>query len=401
MNPTQSASRLEGRHFLSGENIVVEIGERKISDIRVLEDGHGRRLPWIGPGLVDLQVNGYAGLDFNAPDLDAEVVQRITQALWQEGVTSYLPTVITNTDHETERSLRTIASARLEEELLKRTIAGIHLEGPFISPEDGPRGAHDRVHVKAPDWGLFKRWQEAAEDSIRIVTLSPEWPGACGFIERCVGSGVIVSIGHTAATPEQIRDAVAAGASMSTHLGNGAHPSLPRHPNYIWEQLAQDGLWACVIADGFHLPDSVLKVVLRTKGPNALLVSDVTSFGGMRPGEYTTHVGGRVILARSGRLQLADDPNLLAGSAQPLRIGVEHLTNSGLCGMGEAWEMASSTPGFAAGLPSGSGLKAGAPADLVRFVRVEGRLEVEHAYKAGRRVAGCKPQEKEEGWTTP
>ena len=401
MNSTQPANtKIEGRHYLTGEEITVEIREGKIWDVRVLESDH-RRLPWIGPGLVDLQVNGYAGLDFNAPDLDAEAVQRITQALWREGVTSYLPTVITNTDHEIERSLRTIASTRSEDELLKRTIAGIHLEGPFLSPEEGPRGAHDKVHVKAPDWGLFKSWQDAAEGGIRIVTLSPEWPGARRFIERCVDSGVTVSIGHTAATPEQIRDAVAAGASMSTHLGNGAHSSLPRHPNYIWEQLAQDDLWACVIADGIHLPDSVLKVVLRVKGPKALLVSDVTSFGGRGPGEYSTHVGGRVVLTRSGRLQLAGDPNLLAGSAQPLRVGVENLTNRGLCSMGEAWEMASRAPVFAAGLPSEPGLKVGAPADLVRFVPVEGRLEVEHAYKAGHRVVGSKPQERERGWTIP
>ena len=143
-----------------------------------------------------------------------------------------------------------------------------------------------------------------------------------GFIEKCAGAGVTVSIGHTGASPEQIREAVKAGATMSTHLGNGAHVQLRRHPNYLWEQLAHDELSACIIADGFHLPDAVMKVFLRVKGPRAMLVSDAVYLSGLAPGTYETHIGGKVVLTPEGRLHLAGNPDLLAGATETLAGGV-------------------------------------------------------------------------------
>jgi N-acetylglucosamine-6-phosphate deacetylase len=378
---------IEGNHFRTGEQIILHIQGGCIAEIGLAEDENSEPVPWIGPGLVDLQVNGYGGMDFNSVPLDEQLVQRVTRALWREGVTTYLPTIITNSDEAIEEAMRTIAQARSEDAFVKRTVAGIHLEGPFVSAEDGPRGAHDRAYVKAPDWSLFQRWQEAAEGCIEIITLSPEWPGSTAFINECVESGVTVSLGHTAATPEQIREAVAAGARMSTHLGNGAHPTLPRHPNYIWEQLAQDDLWATVIADGFHLPESVLKVVFRVKGPKAMLVSDAVAFSGVEPGEYDTHVGGKVVLTPEGRLHLADNPELLAGSAQVLRQGVEHLLRSRLSSFPEAWEMASIRPASFMGLPAGSGLSVSAPADLVVFNRADnGEVSILRTYENGELV---------------
>ena len=375
--------RIVGRHYLTGDAVEVAFEGGRIRGIRPPEGRVPENAARIGPGLVDLQVNGYAGLDFNSGALEEEHVRGITRALWREGVTTYLPTVITNTDRAIEGALRTIAMACANDDRMARAIAGVHLEGPFISREDGPRGAHDKAHVKAPDWGLFERWQDAAEGRIAVVTLSPEWPEAAGFIRRCVESGVLVSVGHTAATPGQIREAVAAGASMSTHLGNGAHPTLPRHPNYIWEQLSQDGLWACVIADGFHLPDSVLKVVFRTKGRKALLVSDAVSFAGMEPGEYEAAVGGRVTLSPAGRLFLAENPELLAGSVLPLRSGVEKLAGAKLLRLTEAWDAASVGPASFLELPQASGLAPGAPADLVELDCSGGRLHVLRTHKAG------------------
>jgi N-acetylglucosamine-6-phosphate deacetylase len=349
-----------------------------------LHGGHG--VEWIGPGLVDLQINGFRGMDFNTLPVSEDLPGQLTRELWKEGVTSYFATVITNEVPAIEACVRAIAEACARDPDAAAGIAGIHLEGPFLSPHDGPRGAHDRRFVRAPEWGLFARWQKAAEGRIRILTISPEWPGAERFIRRCVSSGVTVSIGHTAATPEEIQSAVAAGASLSTHLGNGAHLVLPRHPNYLWEQLAQDALRACIIADGFHLPDSVIKVILRVKGANALLTSDAVYLSGLKPGRYTTHIGGKVILTPEGKLHLAANPGLLAGSAQMLRLGVEHLVRAGLADLGEAWEMASTRPAFALGLPSRRGLRPGAPADLVVFTRSKDRLEIQETYKAGRKV---------------
>jgi N-acetylglucosamine-6-phosphate deacetylase len=380
---------VEGLHFQSGARTVLKIRDGRIAQVLSGPTSPtSGDLPFVGPGLVDLQVNGYGGMDFNSTPLDGEIVWRVTRALWREGVTTYYPTIITNCDEAIEGAVRTIATARSRDGLVESSVAGIHLEGPFISPEDGPRGAHNKVYVRAPDWSQFVRWQDAAEGNIKLVTLSPEWPRSTDFITKCVDEGVAVCIGHTAATPEQIREAVAAGARMSTHLGNGAHPMLPRHPNYIWEQLAQDALWASVIADGFHLSEAVLKVVLKVKGNQMVLVSDAVSFSGMEPGKYDAHVGGRVVLTPQGKLHMADNPQLLAGSVQMLRQGVEHLAKSHLSSLFEAWEMASVRPATFMHLPQADGLTAGAPADLVVFSRERDEIRVLQTYKRGRLVHG-------------
>lgn len=374
-----------GRDLSSGRPVAVRVAVGRIAAIDPAADAD--RLAWVGPGLVDLQVNGFAGFDLNGGDLAADTVARLTRALWSVGVTTFLPTLVTADEATIEAGLRTIAATVAGDPTVGRAVTGIHLEGPFISPEDGPRGAHPAAHVRPPDWALFERWQAAAGGRIALVTLSPEWPGTPAFIARCHAAGVVVAIGHTAATPEQIRAAVGAGARLSTHLGNGAHAMLPRHPNYLWEQLAADELWASVIADGVHLPDAVLKVVLRVKGDRALLVSDAVALAGLPPGEYASPIGERVILTPEGRLHLAADPRLLAGSARPLIAGVAHLVRAGLAtSLDEAWAAASTRPAALLGLPVRAGLAAGAPADLVLF-RWDGRdIGVERVYKAGELV---------------
>lgn len=356
---------IKGRHYRTGEPIIVEIEGGRIVQVR--QSKAQKHFFWIGPGLIDLQVNGYFGVDFNTTPLSYESILQVTQRLWQEGVTTYLPTVITNSDENIEALLRSISNTIRHNPLLADTIAGIHLEGPFISPIDGPRGAHDRRYVKPPDWDLFKRWLHVADGQIRLVTLSPEWPNATSFIENCTEMGVKVAIGHTAANTDQIKKAVRAGASLSTHLGNGAHPVLPRHPNYIWDQLAEDALWASVIADGFHLPEAVLKVFMCVKRDKIFLISDVVHLGGLKPGHYTTHIGGSVVLTHDGKLHLAHDPQLLAGSVQTLRECVGNMVSKGLCTISEAWEMASVRPAKYLGVPVAKDIAPGEPADLVLF----------------------------------
>ncbi len=372
---------IRGKDVATGKGVSVSVKDGRIAKVAA---GGGRR--WIAPGLVDLQVNGFRGMDFNSLPVAAELAGKVTRELWAEGITSYLATLITNSPAALEEGCRAIARGCEEDEAARDGIAGIHLEGPFISPEDGPRGAHAKAFVRAPDWDLFRRWQDAAGGRIRLLTLSPEWPEAPAFIEKAAGSDVLVSIGHTAATPEQVRAAVDAGARVSTHLGNGAHLVLPRHPNYLWEQLADDRLSACFIADGFHLPDAVMKVLLRAKGRRALLVSDAVYLAGLPPGTYDTHIGGKVVLTEEGKLHLAANANLLAGSAAMLLRGVERLVVAGLCGLAEAWSLASTRPAGLLGLPAAKGLKAGAPADLVVFEEDEGRLRVLETYKNGSNV---------------
>ncbi|UOQ85814.1 N-acetylglucosamine-6-phosphate deacetylase [Gracilibacillus salinarum] len=360
-----SSNLFKGIHYKSKRPIEITVENEKILAIKEMKNPDADTLPIIAPGLVDLQINGYEGRDFNAYPLSKQLIKDASFALFKEGVTSYYPTIITNGDQEIKESAETIAQACDEDDLVAKTVAGIHLEGPFISSEDGPRGAHGKEYVKAPDWSLFKEWQAAAKGKIKLLTLSPEWSNAAEFIQQCKNSGVKVSIGHTAATSQQIRSAVESGAVMSTHLGNGAHLMLPRHPNYIWEQLAQDELWNSCIADGFHLPESVLKVIFKVKKERAILVSDAVFLSGLEPGTYKTHIGGEVVLTEAGKLHLAENPDLLAGSVQMLQDGIRNLVDFGICTFAEAWDAASIHPARLMNLSVRNGLEEGAPADFV------------------------------------
>ena len=301
-------------------------------------------------GLADWQVNGFQGVDFNRPELTVEQVQMVSECLAGEGVWYYMPTIITNDVYVIEHLITVIAQAArafgnhvVGDRRLAR-IVGIHLEGPFISPVDGARGAHPRQFVMAPDIRLLEHWQELAGGMIRLLTLSPEWPEADRLIQRACELGMRVAIGHTLATSEQIAAAVASGASLSTHLGNGLPTMLPRHPNPVWDQLAQPKLWASVIADGFHLPRSVFDVFRLAKGEQLFLVSDCTEFAGMPPGQYASPIGGEVVLTAEGRLHLADNEKLLAGSALSLRQIVEKIVASGWLSLEQAWDMAAVYP---------------------------------------------------------
>ncbi len=377
---------IEGIDYQTAERVLLEINNGKIINIERLPNSKENVLPYIGPGLVDLQINGYKGYDFNTLPITKEQIKTVTKLLWEQGVTTYYPTVITNSDEAIEESVATIAEAIISYKAVGDSIPGIHVEGPFISPEDGPRGAHAKAYVKAPDWDLFQRWQKAAKGRIKIITISPEWPGATEFISKCVQNDVIVAIGHTAATPEEIRQAVDAGATMSTHLGNGAHIMLPRHPNYIWEQLALDNLTTFLIADGFHLPESFLKVAMKVKGPRAMLVSDAVYISGLEPGEYDTHIGGKVVLTPEGKLHTVENSKILAGSAQMLNHGISHLVRSNLTSLETAWEMSSIRPAAFMELPQRQGLTIGAPADLVLFNWHESQVKLIETYKAGELV---------------
>ena len=241
---------------------------------------------WESDGFVDLQVNGFAGVDYNDPQSPLPEIARSLRALFSTGVTQLLPTVITGSPKSMLAALSNLAHAK--DELPEgAAIAGLHVEGPHISPDDGPRGAHPWRWVRPPELSEYRRWQDATEGLIRLVTLAPEWPEAPRYIEALVRDGVAVAIGHTGATSQQIAEAVAAGATLSTHLGNGAHKTLPRHPNYIWDQLADDRLSASFIADGLHLPDCFLRAAVRAKaGSRSILVTDAVAPALCPPGDY-------------------------------------------------------------------------------------------------------------------
>lgn len=265
-------------------------------------------IPFLGPGLIDLQINGINGIDFNIPSLSQDDVVKATHFLLSKGITTFLPTVITNSDENILTILCSINQACASDRLLNECVWGIHLEGPFISPQNGAKGAHDEKYIKAPDWNLFSRFQDAAGGKIKLITIAPEWEEAPSFIKKCRAHGVLVSIGHSLANTEQISMAVKAGATLSTHLGNGVPLLLPRHPNLLWDQLAEENLYSCIITDGLHIPDSFIKVVKKMKGKNTLVISDATCFAGMPPGEYQSHIGGTVVLDNEKRVSLKIHP---------------------------------------------------------------------------------------------
>jgi N-acetylglucosamine-6-phosphate deacetylase len=299
------------------------------------------------PGFFDLQVNGFAGVDFNDPSTTADAVSRAVEAMRRTGVTRFLPTLITSSFESFATCARMLADHR------DPAIAGLHIEGPYISPEDGYRGAHPRAHVRAASVDDFERHQEAARGRIRLLTLAPEVSGALSLIEHAVKRGVRVALGHTAATPDQIRDGVRAGATLSTHLGNGCAQMIPRHPNVIWEQLANDRLHASFIVDGHHLPASTVKVMLRAKTPaRSVLVTDAIMAAGSPPGRY--RLGGlEVELSADGRVAPPGAP-YLAGSALTMDRAVGLAVTLGNVSLGEALAMASTQPAAYLGLePAG------------------------------------------------
>lgn len=375
---------IQGKHYQTGLAVSVEIENKRISAISPLDTKEN--LPFIGPGLCDLQLNGYGGLDFNGEkDPFEEDLLQMAGLYQKEGCTSFLPTLITNDTQAIKSRISSFERLR-SRPMLDALIPGYHIEGPFISPHDGPRGAHPKAYVRRPELTPIEEWHRASGGRVKILTLSPEWDNACEIITKACSLGIVVSIGHTAASAEQITSAVWSGASMVTHFGNGAPVELRRHPNFMWQQLAEDGLTLGLIPDGFHLPDAVLKTAILVKKDKFFLVSDSTSFGGMKAGSYESLIGGKVVLSPEGRLSLAENPALLAGSAQSLRHGVEHMANAQILSLGEAWHHASSVPASLIGVPELASLSCGALGNVALFRHNSGSLVIEALYQQGELV---------------
>jgi len=321
----------------------------------------------VAPGLIDIQVNGFGGVHFGTSELTVADVRKATDLLAAEGVTRFVPTIVTGSHAMYLDALGVLASACEQDDRVHDAVLCFHMEGPWISPDDGPRGAHPPRHVRPPSWSEFEAWQAAAGGRIGYVSIAPEVDGAVEMIARLSSAGIVVAIAHTGATGEQIRAAVDAGARLSTHLGNGAHATVPRHDNVIWHQLGEDRLTASFIADGHHLPGPILKSMIRAKTPaRSVLTSDATSLAGMPPGQYT-EFGMGVELRPDGRLCLAGTP-YLAGSAQSLLHAVETATRIGGVTLDQAIEMASTNPARLFGVDHECGrIAVGMRADLIEF----------------------------------
>jgi N-acetylglucosamine-6-phosphate deacetylase len=264
-------------------------------------------------GFFDPQVNGFAGVDFNSSRLTPEGLHQAALSMAFTGVTRFLPTLVTSSHERMVCQLKILAEALRKDPLLQKMCLGIHLEGPYISPEEGPRGVHPREFVRHPQWEELERFQEACEGRIKCVTLAPEVKGAIPFIEKAVTHGIVIGIGHTHATEEDLEQAVQAGARLSCHLGNAPSALLPRHRNLIEKQLAADQLMASIIVDGIHLSPDVVKNYVWTKGIDRMvLTTDSMAGAGAPPGRYT--LGDIEVEVGSDRAARSVSTSRLAGS---------------------------------------------------------------------------------------
>ena len=375
-----------GRNALSGEAIVLE-AEAAITHCEPVLGKIEEDLPYLAPGFIDIQVNGFAGVDYNSANTSMEEIARSIHVIYSTGVTRFFPTVITGAADDMLGALRNLEKAR---ETLAEGVAieGFHVEGPHICPDDGPRGAHPKHCVRKPDVSEYQRWQEVTHGNIKLITIAPEWPEAPHYIETLVNDGVVVSIGHTGANREQIQAAVSAGATLSTHLGNGAHAVMSRHPNYIWEQMAEDRLAADFIVDGIHIGESFLKVALRAKGlERSILVTDASSPAGAAPGRYK--LGEQEVdLTEDNRVVLAGQTRL-AGSALRMDRGVENLMRIAGLSLADSITMATRNPARI-GRVGGRirGLVPGDRADVILFTydSKEKRIKVLKNWVSGKLV---------------
>jgi N-acetylglucosamine-6-phosphate deacetylase len=326
---------------------------------------------FVSPGFIDLQVNGFAGVDYNDPASSHEAIAGSIQTMFTTGVTRFLATIITGSEERIVGAIRNLTAAKnkfarsgMPE---AEALAGMHIEGPHLSPENGPRGAHPLEHIRPPSIAEFNRWQEVADGNIRLVTVSPEWAETPAYISAVVRQGVVASIGHTKATSDQIAAAVDAGASMSTHLGNAAHATLHKTQNYIWDQLADERLAASFIVDGIHIPRAFLHSAVRAKGlDRSVLVTDAVMPAMCAPGPY--NLGQVEVELRPDGSVVLRGGDRLAGSALRMDHAIANTVKLAAVSLSQALAMAT-TNAARVGRIAGRqrGLAPGEKADLVRF----------------------------------
>lgn len=375
--------KVNGLFYLDGTPVCVSIVDDRITSVDRLPETDPKPDVYIAPGLIDLQINGFSGVDFSDQELSPENMREAVRALWKAGITSFLPTVITADRESLLNSVRRLAEAS-KDPMISASITGFHLEGPYISPVAGYRGAHLEKYIRPPDWEEFAQLQKASGNTIRLITLAPEGEGAIPFIRQCVLSGVIVSLGHHNGSVNQIKNAVDAGASLCTHLGNGLANMIHRHDNPLWPQLAEERLSVTLIADGFHLNAEELQCFYGIKRvERTILISDALDLAGLPPGEYIR--GERTVVLTPDVVKYPAE-NVLAGAASPVSAGVLNMMKFTGCSLSDAVRMASENPANLLGLDDRGVLFPGKRADLILFKIEDGRMLIEQTIVAGQVV---------------
>ena len=268
------------------------------------------------PVPLDLQLNGYRGLDFGDDALDAAALAAVCRAYRADGGGRFLATVITDSIEILERRVAALAAAIEADAVVAETIAGIHVEGPFLRAERGFIGAHPPEHACDASPAAAERLLAAGRGHVRMVTLAPERDPGFATTALLASRGILVAAGHCDPSLECLREACAAGLSCFTHLGNACPHLLPRHDNVIQRVLACDELpYVTLVADGVHLPTFLLRTMLRALGPRrAIVVSDATAAAGMGPGRY--RLGGQdVVVGEDGAAWLPGGTHLCGSTA--------------------------------------------------------------------------------------
>lgn len=290
-------------------------------------------------GLFDLQVNGYAGVDFNDPGLTADRLDTALEAMLRDGVTGCLPTLITASPEALRDRFAALDTAVRDSRLGPAMVPGYHLEGPFLNAESGYHGCHPAAVMTDPDPALVAEIEATLSRPILLLTLAPERTGACAAIKQWVAAGKTLAVSHSAANFDTIRAAADAGLSLSTHLGNGLPQVLPKLDNTLLAQLAEPRLAACLIADGAHIPPEALRALIALKRPeNCILVTDAVVAAAMPPGRYD-FAGMQVRLLEDGRVVQPSGAGL-AGSALRLDQAVRNLVDWSIAGPEAAAAMA-------------------------------------------------------------
>lgn len=329
---------------------------------------------YVAPGFIDHQVNGYLSHSFVGSNLNEKKVKTITRGFWKNGITTYFPTLTSESNALLLKNFK-ILNTILKNKVLDQSIPGFHLEGPYISPVDGFRGAHNLKHIRDPNWEEFEAWNRASGYRIIEVTIAPELSGAMEFAKKCSENNINVAVGHTNASTEQISQVVKLGASVSTHLGNGCANTIHRHHNPIWPQLSNDSLYASIIVDGFHLTREEVRSFYKAKGSSKIiLVSDITRWAGMPPGTYSDF-GEEVVVTKEGAIMMPSE-NVLAGASFLVTKGIENIIQFTGCSMKEAIDMATKNPAKAFGLIDRGTIEIGKRADLVYYKFDKGKFEI-------------------------
>ncbi len=377
---------VEGLFYLDNRPIRITIKNSKIVQIQRIAELSKPTLAktYIAPGLIDHQVNGYLSHSFVGEQLTKNKIQQITEAFWREGITTYLPTLTTNSFEIIHKNFGILAAA-IKDPHIGQSIPGFHLEGPYISDLDGFRGVHPKPHIRQPDWEEFSKWYEAADQKILEVTLAPELKGGIAFIEKCRAKNIVVAIGHHNGSAATIKAAADAGASVSTHLGNGCANTIHRHDNPLWPQLADDRLAASIIVDGFHLRPEEVQTFFKVKGvDNTILVSDIVRLAGSPPGIYEDF-GTQVEVTKEGKVMMPSQ-NVLAGASFLITTGVENMLKFTQCSLADAIHMASRNPARLLGLTDRGVLSIGKRADMILFTMENGKMEIEQTFVGGELV---------------